>query len=343
MRVLLALLVGCAAFAAVYAYSLRGAAVVGGATRTKGNRSTTGLPRREDIDPTRTLPYPRVPQAPYRGSNVTLFHADFVRDFKRVRRLLLRSGVERWSEADLGRAPQLLDLLIERRCAYFSEPGWEHKRLVFTHVPKTGGQSLQMALYKSAERKGMNPKDTLLTGHLRYGDVRLWKPAFADPPKHTDYVTVLRNPQRLVVSDYEYMRRNPKHPGHKAAQRFKSLEHYLSEEMDDGTGSQFALFTESPRKNMTLEALRAHCTRARHRSSGDPRLPKVCASGWRIFLLKAAVLLATRYNVVGVLERLEDSLEVARCRIPWSNLDKIPVHNQRPRSSDPSPTFPQKL
>eukprot|EP01062_Namystynia_karyoxenos_P033657 TRINITY_DN24743_c0_g1_i1.p1 TRINITY_DN24743_c0_g1~~TRINITY_DN24743_c0_g1_i1.p1 ORF type:complete len:480 (+),score=135.57 TRINITY_DN24743_c0_g1_i1:78-1442(+) len=265
-------------------------------------------------------------------------YAELRREFRVLRqRLLQPAGMTPWTDEQLASAPQRLKRLTASRCARFHDEPRRHRRLVFTHVPKTGGQSMQIAIYRNAKTAGMDPKEDLLTGHLRYGDIFSWHPQFFNPAEETDFITVLRDPQALIRSDYSYMRRNPHHPGYLGAQRFRSLGHYIQTELDDGTGTAFALFAEHSRKNQTLERLRALCTRARRNQGRDPRLQWLCREGWAIYLARAAELLATRYAVVGILERLPETLEVLRCRLPWlKQLDSIPLHNKRPSNTSDS-------
>ena len=121
--------------------------------------------------------------------------------------------------------------------------------LVFMHVPKTGGQTLQWPLVRSfpaSERiyldtlarplaEAMNgiPLEKRLTarlvwGHLPYG-VHLYM------PQQCEYFTILREPIARVVSGYNYIIRTRVHVLHdRLRAEAMSLEEYLEAGIDEG-------------------------------------------------------------------------------------------------------------
>eukprot|EP01062_Namystynia_karyoxenos_P077409 TRINITY_DN7790_c0_g2_i1.p1 TRINITY_DN7790_c0_g2~~TRINITY_DN7790_c0_g2_i1.p1 ORF type:complete len:522 (+),score=78.15 TRINITY_DN7790_c0_g2_i1:77-1642(+) len=246
--------------------------------------------------------------------------------FAELRRTVLREGERPLLEHLLETHEDYLNTLISKRCPRFFSRRFRHTRMMFTHVPKTGGQALQVVLYKEMERFGLEPSRRLLAGHLRYGDVKRWKRGWMS--KRPDLMTVLRDPESLILSNWAYMHRKGGHASHTTAEKYNTLTEYLRHELDDGAGDGFALFYEGSRENRTLDHLRAQCTRARFKGG---EYAKACAGVWQVFFQKVALLLASRYTIVGVLERMEDTLEVARCRVPWMrNVTQVPKRNARP-------------
>jgi Sulfotransferase family len=121
--------------------------------------------------------------------------------------------------------------------------------LVFMHVPKTGGQTIQSPLLRNfpqSERiyldtlnrpldEAMNdiPLESRLTarlvwGHIPYG-VHLYM------PQRCEYFTILREPIGRVVSVYKYIIRTPEHGLHdRLIAEAMSLEEYLEAGIDEG-------------------------------------------------------------------------------------------------------------
>ena len=121
--------------------------------------------------------------------------------------------------------------------------------LVFLHVPKTGGQTIQSPLLRNfpqSERiyldaldrpldEAMNdiPLERRLTarlvwGHIPYG-VHLYM------PQRCEYFTILREPLGRVVSVYKYIIRTPEHGLHdRLLAEAMSLEEYLETGIDEG-------------------------------------------------------------------------------------------------------------
>jgi Sulfotransferase family len=121
--------------------------------------------------------------------------------------------------------------------------------LVFMHVPKTGGQTIQSPVLRNfpqSERiyldtlnrpldEAMNdiPLESRLTarlvwGHIPYG-VHLYM------PQRCEYFTILREPIGRVVSVYKYIIRTPEHGLHdRLIAEAMSLEEYLEAGIDEG-------------------------------------------------------------------------------------------------------------
>eukprot|EP00756_Hemistasia_phaeocysticola_P048201 Hpha_TRINITY_DN22632_c0_g1::TRINITY_DN22632_c0_g1_i1::g.192768::m.192768 len=214
---------------------------------------------------------------------------------------------------------------LDERCSHFSSENLRHKRLVFTHVPKTGGQSLQTALALEANRSGVDKKN-LYMGHMRTGDVWAWYKQTRDT-RGTDYVTMLRDPVDTLVSDYHFMRRTTTHNNNANINSYGRFDDWLLSAHDDGGPNGLALFAPWNRTSKTINKIRSFCSRMRWRPQEWRCL---CTDLWRVYLDHTAELLTQRYAVVGVLDRLEDSLEVLRCRVPWlQGLKSLPHKNMR--------------
>ena len=123
------------------------------------------------------------------------------------------------------------------------------KCLVFLHVPKTGGQSIDSSLlwnFPESERIRLDSLDKrldeamnsiplerrsharLVFGHIPYG-VHLYM------PQRCEYFTILREPIARVVSVYKYILRTRHHVLHdRVAREGIPLEEYLESGMDEG-------------------------------------------------------------------------------------------------------------
>eukprot|EP01062_Namystynia_karyoxenos_P017558 TRINITY_DN16471_c0_g1_i1.p1 TRINITY_DN16471_c0_g1~~TRINITY_DN16471_c0_g1_i1.p1 ORF type:complete len:386 (+),score=102.75 TRINITY_DN16471_c0_g1_i1:76-1158(+) len=216
---------------------------------------------------------------------------------------------------------------VSKRCTLFKDKArWKHKSLIFTHIPKTGGQSMEIALRRNAAAQ----KVQLVAGHNRIGDLRESYPKLFRTGDEADLLTVFREPSALLLSDFHYIQRHPDHGDHYRLKDMTLREH-LEKDFDDGVGDGLGLFTQTGRKDKILERLRGLCTSARIRSKPYRCL---CSELYGLFFQKTLELLAARYAVVGVLERLPETLEVARCRVPWlKNFSDVPHHNRRPSHS----------
>jgi len=215
---------------------------------------------------------------------------------------------------------------LHDRCSRFEADDLEHEKFVFTHIPKAGGQSMQVAISEEARFHKVDEKN-LYMGHIRLGNVFEWFKGSKDT-RSTDYVTMLREPSAIAVSDYNYMRRMKNHNNHKVVSSFRSMDDWLISKTDDGGPGGLSLLVPWGPSSKLLNKLRGFCSWTR-RLSQEWRC--LCSDLWREVLDRSAEVLAQRYTAVGLLERMEDSLEVMRCRVPWLHtLKEIPRHNARP-------------
>jgi Sulfotransferase family len=121
--------------------------------------------------------------------------------------------------------------------------------LVFLHVPKTGGQTIESSLprnFPKSERiyldtldrpldEAMNeiPLERRLTARLVWGHIPHGVHLYM--PQRCEYFTILREPIARVVSVYKYIIRTPEHALHdRLLAEAMSLEEYLETGIDEG-------------------------------------------------------------------------------------------------------------
>jgi len=208
------------------------------------------------------------------------------------------------------------------------------RAVIFLHVGKTGGSTLQRILYrhfpvsdrllvKASPRIPGRParEDTLrvfaslspheqarpglIEGHLIYGIHELI-------PRPSTYITLLRDPIALTISQYGYVCRTPTHPLHADATRLGSLDAYV-------------------RSGLSLETDNSQ-TRA---ISGDITAPFAGCSA--DMLERAKDHLRTSFSLAGLTEAFDASLAVLQGVFGWSKLWYSPV-NAAPRP--PAPVAP---
>jgi Galactose-3-O-sulfotransferase len=205
--------------------------------------------------------------------------------------------------------------------------------VIFLHVGKTGGSTLQRILYRQFAARdrllvktrptipgrparestlqafaSLPPQERerprLIEGHLIYGIHDLI-------PRPSTYITLLRDPVALSVSQYRYVCRTPTHPLHMEVMRLGNLDAYV-------------------RSGLSLETDNSQ-TRA---VSGDTTTPfGECSTG---MLETARDHLRTSFSVVGITEAFDASLALLQGAFGWTKLWYSPV-NAAPRSVPPVP------
>jgi len=187
------------------------------------------------------------------------------------------------------------------------------RRVIFTHIPKTGGTSLRAVLGRHYPRHTVHFKDNnnyvnarhiltlpsserdqlrLIAGHLSYG-------IHAYLNGDNVYITLLRDPVKRLISNYFFARSLPHHKQHANAMRL-SLE----------------AFAQDPLQNQAV-------TRALYGFTFDPTSPTPPAD---ILTLPPDALqvakrhLSEHYAVVGITEQFDASLLLMKKALDWGNI-----------------------
>jgi hypothetical protein len=194
--------------------------------------------------------------------------------------------------------------------------------LIFLHIAKTGGSTLQRIIRKNVEPslvlavpnegpRGNRPprEDTirvfmkrpeseraaarLVQGHTIFG-------IHEAIPRPSTYFTILRDPVALTVSHYRFVRRHPRHFLHEVASSLT-----LREFVESG----WSLETD----NSQARAI-----------SGDRETP--FGSCDRTMLDLATANLQSRFSVVATTERFEEMLGMLYLEFGWARLGFIPAN-----------------
>ena len=211
--------------------------------------------------------------------------------------------------------------------------------VIFLHVGKTGGSTLQRILYRhypASERllvktppripgrpgreetlgafaalpAQQRAQPRLIEGHLIYGIHELI-------PRPSTYITLLRDPIALSISQYRYVCRTPTHPLHAEANRLGSLDAYV-------------------RSGLSLETDNSQ-TRA---ISGDTTTPFGCCA--TDMLDRAKDHLRASFSVAGITEAFDASLALLQGVFGWSRLWYSPL-NAAPREAVPAPASTRRF
>ncbi len=210
--------------------------------------------------------------------------------------------------------------------------------VIFLHVGKTGGSTLQRILYRhvapgdrmrirATPRTGRPTREDslrrfasvhvetrarlkLVEGHVIYGIHDLL-------PGPSTYITLLRDPVALSISQYRYVCRTPAHPLHDEALRLGSLDAYVR--------SGISLETD----NSQVRAI-----------SGDTTTPFGGCSAE--MLGRAQAHLDATFSVVGVTEAFDDTLALLERTFGWSRLWYTSA-NVAPRSHVPVPASTRRF
>lgn len=205
--------------------------------------------------------------------------------------------------------------------------------VLFLHIGKTAGATMRRALRRQfpgklvmelraptvrpgrLRRDGANEhfaslpeaeraRPRLIVGHFTYG-------LHEAVPGPCVYVTLLRDPVALVLSQYHHVRRHPGHLLHERVKAVPDLRSYvesgISLETDNSQTRALAGDTTTPFGGCTpqmLETARANLERS--------------------------------FRVVGLTERFDESLVLMRLAFGWDRLRYVPVNVDRSRRELPS-------
>jgi hypothetical protein len=216
-----------------------------------------------------------------------------------------------------------------------------HTTLIFLHVPKTGGQTLDKILRRIYGKEGVyhahgNPPDAAIDGYRALPDKE--KRSYRVISGHValdmheavpdawTYVALVREPIRRVVSTYHYIRRHDTHPLHAALTRpGMTLEKAVESGID-------IMMNNGQTRALTYKL--------------DPPY----GSNDRTMLDAALHAIDTQFSVVGLTEQFDETLILLRKLFAWpmvyysrrnvapgqqtngefpkSTLDVIRAHNQ---------------
>ena len=182
------------------------------------------------------------------------------------------------------------------------------KPLIFLHIPKTGGISLKNILKRMYQHKGkivnvgndrklvnfesMSPlekeKVILLKGHMAFG-----AHVHFPHPEEVQYITMLRDPIRRIISSYHFILKRTEHPMHQKLMDNKySLKEYVASGVFLNSENAQVRFLSS-----NLYAEHGTCTRA--------------------MLEQAKTNLKERFAVVGLNERYDEALVLMQQEFGW--------------------------
>jgi len=204
-----------------------------------------------------------------------------------------------------------------------SDPIRDHATVIFLHVGKTAGATMRRALrrefgasevmelkaptvapgrlrrdgavaYFGALPESERARARLIMGHMNYGLHEV-------VPRPSTYVTLLRDPIKLILSQYHHVRRHEGHLLHEEAKAYPDLISYvrsgLSLEMDNSQTRAFAGDDTTPFGGCTpamLERAKGHLDRS--------------------------------FAVVGLTERFDESLVLMQQAFAWDRIRYVSVN-----------------
>jgi hypothetical protein len=195
--------------------------------------------------------------------------------------------------------------------------------IIFLHVPKTAGTTMLHILnrvYAMERRCLLYPDQTpiaeslaalnadqklklqLLAGHVRFGVDKVFT-------QEARYFTILRDPVERIISTYHHIRREYR-VGFRSALHEKAISSTLHEYI------VYLSTTINQCNGMTFQMAGDHTNFDKLRRNDEGRLPDVPAEAFDI----AKHNLATRFDVVGLTERFDESLILLKNTFGWRNI-----------------------
>lgn len=201
----------------------------------------------------------------------------------------------------------------------------EGKTIIFVHIPKTGGTTLERLIKRQYEPKSLflfnrtaeslaqfrklteaeKKNIKFLQGHWRFG-------LHKEFPQPCTYMTILRDPIERVISLYHYILRTPENPAHKEiTSKNMSLKEYASSGVTSVDNNQTRLLS-------TAESV----------SGYRPCSPEMLES--------AKKNLQDDFAVVGLMERYNETLILLKRTFNWKTpfYVKANVAKKRPLKED---------
>jgi len=213
----------------------------------------------------------------------------------------------------------------------------EPRILIFLHIGKTGGTSLQRILEKeysdkapffvtsgyfpgSKDRRSRHFEDLsdqerrdlrLIKGHINYG-------IHTQLEETARYITLIRDPIDRIISNYYYIKQNADHYLYeKITSSDCSLEEYILEATDNDNGQTRVLAGIADRYECQEKEVPF--------GKVNDEIFKIAKSNLR------------KFAVVGLMERFDESVEMMRRELRWRitpNIEKHNVTEGRPRKED---------
>ncbi len=205
-------------------------------------------------------------------------------------------------------------------------PGGGREAVIFLHLPKTAGTTLNRLIeweYRLSEMYSVDPvlfewsaahlrklsltrlrKTRMFKGHMFFG-------LHETLPQPSTYITVLRDPVERVLSAFYFMRSYKLHPLYWKLRREKwTIEDFVERSTRDNVQCKIIAGAD----------YHAPCTEA--------------------ILEKAIYHLSHYFSVVGLSERFEESLALMKLRFGWQLkfYSSFNVTRARPKTADLSPT-----
>lgn len=139
------------------------------------------------------------------------------------------------------------------------------KTVIFLHIPKTGGRSLQNILLRK-----YSPREVVTDAHKKLDEIAEWPEerkrrirylqghfiygAHKVLPQECSYITMLREPVDRVISHYYFIKRSSSHPLHDVVVKPNmNLEEYVASGVCDEVSNDQARLVAGVRRNSPVD------------------------------------------------------------------------------------------